>query len=159
LDDLVAATAKGILIAGRGSYSIDQQRYNFQFGGQVFIEVRDGKLVGMLKDVAYQGRTPEFWNSMDMLGGAESYELGGTFGDAKGQLDPLKEINAAARRIELCITTIDEESRKFTGTPWEDKLPQILKERAILRANGINITSLEQATELPDNSDSDLEES
>ncbi|HEX9692672.1 MAG TPA: TldD/PmbA family protein [Gemmatimonadales bacterium] len=85
LDDLVAATEKGILIAGRGSYSIDQQRYNFQFGGQVFIEVRDGKLVGMLKDVAYQGRTPEFWNSMDMLGGAASYELGGTFGDAKGQ--------------------------------------------------------------------------
>jgi TldD protein len=85
LDDIIAATEKGIVIAGRGSYSIDQQRYNFQFGGQVFLEVRDGALVGMLRDVAYQGRTPEFWNSLDMLGGAESYELGGTFGDAKGQ--------------------------------------------------------------------------
>lgn len=85
LDDLVAATERGILIKGRGSYSIDQQRYNFQFGGQVFYEVRDGKVVRMLRDVAYQGRTPEFWNSLDMLGGPGSYELGGTFFDGKGQ--------------------------------------------------------------------------
>jgi TldD protein len=85
LDDLVAATDRGIVIRGRGSYSIDQQRYNFQFGGQVFYEVRDGRIKRMLKDVAYQGRTPEFWNSLDMLGGAREYRLGGTFGDAKGQ--------------------------------------------------------------------------
>ncbi len=70
---------------GRGSYSIDQQRYNFQFGGQSFYEIKGGRLTRMLKDLAYQGTTPEFWNSLDMLGGAESYELGGTFGDAKGQ--------------------------------------------------------------------------
>lgn len=85
LDDLVAATDGGILIKGRGSYSIDQQRYNFQFGGQVFYEIRGGQIVGMLKDVAYQGRTPEFWNSLDMLGGPRGYELGGTFYDGKGQ--------------------------------------------------------------------------
>jgi TldD protein len=85
LDDLVAATDSGILIKGRGSYSIDQQRFNFQFGGQVFYEIRGGQIVGMLKDVAYQGRTPEFWNSLDMLGGSQSYELGGTFYDGKGQ--------------------------------------------------------------------------
>jgi TldD protein len=85
LDDLVAATDRGILIKGRGSYSIDQQRFNFQFGGQVFYEVRDGQVRGMLRDVAYHGRTPEFWNSLDMLGGARSYELGGTFYDGKGQ--------------------------------------------------------------------------
>jgi TldD protein len=85
LDDLIAATDRGILIKGRGSYSIDQQRFNFQFGGQVFYEVRDGAVTEMLKDVAYQGRTPEFWNSLDMLGGARSYELGGTFYDGKGQ--------------------------------------------------------------------------
>ncbi len=85
LDDLVAATERGILIKGRGSYSIDQQRYNFQFGGQVFYEIRDGKIVRMLRDVAYQGRTPEFWNSLDMLGGPGSYQLGGTFFDGKGQ--------------------------------------------------------------------------
>jgi len=85
IDDLIAATERGILIKGRGSYSIDQQRFNFQFGGQVFYEVRNGAVGGMLKDVAYQGRTPEFWNSLDMLGGTRSYELGGTFYDGKGQ--------------------------------------------------------------------------
>jgi lambda family phage portal protein len=72
-------------------------------------------------------------------------------GDAFAQLDPLKEINAAAKRVELTISTLDEESRRFSGTPWEDKLPQILKERAILKANGISITTLEQvASEDPD---------
>jgi TldD protein len=85
IDDLIAATERGILIKGRGSYSIDQQRLNFQFGGQVFYEIRNGVVGGMLKDVAYQGRTPEFWNSLDMLGGRRSYQLGGTFYDGKGQ--------------------------------------------------------------------------
>jgi TldD protein len=73
------------VIEGRGSYSIDQQRYNAQFGGQVYHEIRNGRITGMLKDVAYQMRTPEFWNSMDLTGGPSSYELGGTFRDGKGQ--------------------------------------------------------------------------
>jgi TldD protein len=84
-DDLIAATDRGIAIRGEGSFSIDQQRYNAQFGGQVFHEIKGGKIVGMLKDVAYQIRTPEFWNSMDMIGGKASYELGGSFFDGKGQ--------------------------------------------------------------------------
>lgn len=84
-DDLIAATDKGIYIIGRGSYSIDQQRYNFQFGGQAFYEIRGGKIVGMLKDVAYQARTTDFWNSLDLLGGPRSYALNGSFNDGKGQ--------------------------------------------------------------------------
>lgn len=85
LDELLDGVEKGILIEGRGSYSIDQQRYNAQFGGQVFQEIRNGRVVGMLKDVAYQIRTPEFWNSLDLLGGESTYQLGGTFNDGKGQ--------------------------------------------------------------------------
>ena len=84
-DDLIAATDRGIAIVGDGSFSIDQQRYNGQFGGQVFNEIRGGKIVGMLKDVAYQIRTPDFWNSLDMIGGRSTYELGGSFFDGKGQ--------------------------------------------------------------------------
>ncbi len=84
-DDLIAATDRGIAMIGRSSYSIDQQRYNGQFGAQICYEIRGGKIVGQLKDVAYQMRTPDFWNAMDMLGGASSYELGGTFNDGKGQ--------------------------------------------------------------------------
>jgi TldD protein len=85
LDDIVAATDKGIVMHSRGTYSIDQQRYNAQFGAQVCYEVRGGKIVGQLKDVAYQMRTPDFWNAMDMIGGKSSYELGSTFSDGKGE--------------------------------------------------------------------------
>ena len=84
-EDLVAATDRGIAIIGDGSFSIDQQRYNAQFGGQLFYEIKGGKVTGMLKDVAYQMRTPEFWNALDMLGGKKSYMLGASFFDGKGQ--------------------------------------------------------------------------
>ena len=85
LNDIIAATDRGIVIKNRGSWSIDHQRYNFQFSGQAYYEVRGGKITGMLKDVAYQSTTPVFWNSMDMIGGKDSYYLGGSFGDGKGQ--------------------------------------------------------------------------
>lgn len=85
LDDLVAGVEKGILIHGRGSYSIDQQRYNFQFGGQTFREIKNGKVGGMVRDVAYQSRTTDFWNSCDGLGGPATYEVGGSFNDGKGE--------------------------------------------------------------------------
>jgi len=84
-EDLISATDRGIAIIGDGSFSIDQQRYNAQFGGQVFYEIKGGKIVGMLKDVAYQMRTPDFWNAMDMIGGKKSYEMGASFFDGKGQ--------------------------------------------------------------------------
>jgi TldD protein len=85
LDDLIAATDRGIVIKNRGSWSIDHQRYNFQFSGQAFYEVRNGKIAGMLRDVAYQSNTPVFWNAMDMIGGKSSYWMGGTFTDGKGE--------------------------------------------------------------------------
>src|SRR5688572_18674426 len=85
MDDLIEGFEKGILIYGDGSYSIDQQRYNFQFGGQVFWEIKNGKRGDMLRDVAYQSRTTDFWNSCDGLGGRTTYELGGSFNDGKGE--------------------------------------------------------------------------
>ena len=85
LDDLVAGVEKGILIHGDGSYSIDQQRYNFQFGGQTFREIKNGKVGPMVRDVAYQSRTTDFWNSCDGLGGPATYEVGGSFNDGKGE--------------------------------------------------------------------------
>lgn len=85
VDDMIKGVEKGIFIAGRGSYSIDQQRYNFQFGGQLFYEIKDGKIVGMLDDVAYQSNTQEFWNSCVQICDASDYRLGGSFFDGKGQ--------------------------------------------------------------------------
>ena len=84
-EDLINATEDGILISGRGSWSIDQQRYNFQFSGQFFWEVKKGRLTRPLRDVAYQANTVDFWHSMDMRGGEDSFRLGGSFGDGKGQ--------------------------------------------------------------------------
>ncbi|HEY0970707.1 MAG TPA: TldD/PmbA family protein [Gemmatimonadales bacterium] len=92
-DEIIAGTDRGIAIIGDGSFSIDQQRYNAQFGGQLFYEIRGGKITGMLKDGAYQMRTPDFWNSMDMIGGQRSYELHGSFFDGKGQPGQLNAVS------------------------------------------------------------------
>ena len=83
--DIIAATEDGVFVKGDSSYSIDHQRYNFQFSGQTFWEVKKGKITTQLRDVAYQSNTPEFWKSLDMLGGKSTYQLGGAFSDGKGQ--------------------------------------------------------------------------
>jgi TldD protein len=85
MEELIQDVENGILIYGDGSYSIDQQRYNFQFGGQTFWEIKKGRVGGMLRDVAYQSRTTDFWNSCDALGGRATYQLGGSFNDGKGE--------------------------------------------------------------------------
>ncbi|WP_040762235.1 TldD/PmbA family protein [Spirosoma panaciterrae] len=85
VDEMIRDVKKGIYIIGDGSYSIDQQRYNFQFGGQLFYEIRDGQIVGMLRDVAYQSNTQEFWNSCVKVCDERDYRMGGTFFDGKGQ--------------------------------------------------------------------------
>jgi TldD protein len=85
VDDIIRDVKKGIYIIGDGSFSIDQQRYNFQFGGQVFYEIADGKIVGMLKDVAYQAINQEFWSSLAAVADERDYRLGGAFNDGKGQ--------------------------------------------------------------------------
>jgi TldD protein len=83
--DIIAATDDGVYVKGDGSYSIDHQRYNFQFSGQTFWEVKKGKITTQLRDLAYQSNTPDFWKSCDMLGGKSTYLLGGAFSDGKGQ--------------------------------------------------------------------------
>jgi TldD protein len=93
LEDIVAATDRGIVIKNKGSWSIDHQRYNFSFSGQAFYEVKGGKITGMLKDVAYQSSTPVFWSSMDMIGGPKSYVLGGAFNDGKGEPQQLNSVS------------------------------------------------------------------
>jgi TldD protein len=85
VDEMIKDVEKGIYIAGRGSYSIDQQRYNFQFGGTLFYEIKDGKIVGMLDDVAYQSNTQEFWNSCTKICDKDDYRIFGSFFDGKGQ--------------------------------------------------------------------------
>jgi len=93
LTQLVAGVDDGVLIDGRGSYSIDQQRYNFQFGGDAFWEIKHGKLGGMIADVAYQSRTPDFWQACDGLGGQDTWQNVGLNADGKGQPQQLNAMS------------------------------------------------------------------
>jgi len=83
--EMVKNVENGIYIIGDGSFSIDQQRYNAQFGGQLFYEIKNGKITHMIEDVAYQIRTPEFWNACSAVCDQSDYRLGGSFFDGKGQ--------------------------------------------------------------------------
>lgn len=83
--DLIARVSDGIYIVGDKSWSIDMQRYNFQFTGQRFFRIRDGKLDGQLRDVAYQATTTDFWGSMEAVGGPSTWRLGGAFNCGKAQ--------------------------------------------------------------------------
>jgi TldD protein len=95
-ESLIAGVDEGIFIEGNGSWSIDQQRYNFQFTGQTFHRIRNGRLDGMLRDVAYQGNSVDFWKACDGLGGEPTYELGGAFNCGKGQPQQVAPVSHGA---------------------------------------------------------------
>jgi TldD protein len=84
-DDLIGRVERGLYIVGDKSWSIDMQRFNFQFTGQRFYKVTDGELVGQVRDVAYQATTTDFWNSLEAVGGPDTWQLGGAFNCGKAQ--------------------------------------------------------------------------
>lgn len=109
LDELIGGIEDGVLIDGRGSYSIDQQRYNFQFGGDAFWEIKGGKKKGMISRVAYQGRTPDFWQACDGTAGPAFWRQYGTTGDAKGEPTQINSISHGCsptrfRKINVLVT-------------------------------------------------------
>ncbi|GHJ04004.1 MULTISPECIES: TldD/PmbA family protein [Streptomyces] len=84
-EDLIGGVDRGIYVVGDRSWSIDMQRYNFQFTGQRFFRIENGRLAGQLRDVAYQATTTDFWGSMAAVGGPQTYVLGGAFNCGKAQ--------------------------------------------------------------------------
>ncbi|MBV9485722.1 MAG: TldD/PmbA family protein [Frankiaceae bacterium] len=84
-EDLIGGVEDGLYVVGDKSWSIDMQRYNFQFTGQRFFRIRNGVLVGQVRDAAYQATTTDFWRSMSVVGGPQTYVLGGAFNCGKGQ--------------------------------------------------------------------------
>ncbi|MCF7221204.1 TldD/PmbA family protein [Marilutibacter chinensis] len=93
---MIRDVERGIYIHGRGSYSIDQQRYNAQFGGQLFYEIRNGEIAGMIEDVAYQIRTPEFWGACSAICDERDFRFGGSFFDGKGQPPQVSAVSHGA---------------------------------------------------------------
>jgi len=85
VDQMIADVKDGVLVEGEGSFSIDQQRYNGQFGGDAFWEIKNGKKTRMVTDFTYNAITTDFWANLDAVGPAATWEHHGLTGDAKGQ--------------------------------------------------------------------------
>jgi TldD protein len=84
-EELIGRVERGLYVVGDRSWSIDMQRFNFQFTGQRFYRITDGELVGQVRDAAYQATTTEFWGSMEAVGGPDTWVLGGAFNCGKAQ--------------------------------------------------------------------------
>ncbi len=112
VEELISGVDRGIYIMGDKSWSIDMQRYNFQFTGQRFYRIRDGRLDGQLRDVAYQATTTDFWRSMEAVGGPGTYVLGGAFNCGKGQPGQVAPVShgcpAALFRGVRVLNTVQE---------------------------------------------------
>ncbi|MCM2391563.1 TldD/PmbA family protein [Streptomyces albipurpureus] len=109
-EDLIGGVERGIYVVGDRSWSIDMQRYNFQFTGQRFFRIENGRLAGQLRDVAYQATTTEFWGSMEQVGGPQTYVLGGAFNCGKAQPGQVAAVShgcptALFRGVDILNTT------------------------------------------------------
>ena len=115
LEELFGEVEEGIYILGDKSWSIDQQRYNFQFTGQRFYRIHKGRLSGQLRDVAYQSRTPDFWGRLEAVGGRSSWELQGAFNCGKGepqQVAPVSHGCPPGLFRQIKVLNAREEGRK-----------------------------------------------
>jgi len=109
-DELLSQVDDGIFVVGDKSWSIDMQRYNFQFTGQRFFRIKNGRLAGQVRDVAYQATTTDFWGAMEAVGGPQTWVLGGAFNCGKaqpGQVAPVSHgcPTALFRQIRILNTT------------------------------------------------------
>ena len=112
-DEMIKDVDRGIYIVGAGSFSIDQQRYNFQFGGQLFYEIEKGEIKGMLRDVAYQSNTQEFWNSCVAVCDESDYRLGGSFFDGKGQPSQVSAVSHGSATTRFDKVNVINTARKI----------------------------------------------
>jgi TldD protein len=114
-DEIIGGVERGIYVVGDKSWSIDMQRYNFQFTGQRFYRIENGQLAGQVRDVAYQATTTDFWGSMSVVGGPQTYVLGGAFNCGKaqpGQAAPVSHGCPTARFDQVSVlNTVQEAGR------------------------------------------------
>ncbi|WP_333769527.1 TldD/PmbA family protein [Streptomyces sp. IBSBF 2435] len=109
-EELIGGVERGIYVVGDRSWSIDMQRYNFQFTGQRAYAIRGGRLDGQVKDFAYQATTTDFWGSMEAVGGPQTYVLGGAFNCGKAQPGQIAAVShgcpsALFRGVNILNTT------------------------------------------------------
>ncbi len=109
-EDLISRVERGLYIVGDKSWSIDMQRFNFQFTGQRFYTITDGELSGQVRDAAYQATTTDFWSSMEAVGGPDTWLLGGAFNCGKAQPGQVASVShgcpsALFRDVRILNTT------------------------------------------------------
>ncbi len=85
LEDMIADTEEGVFLSTNRSWSIDDQRINFQFGTEIGWEVQNGKIGKMIKNPTYTGITPQFWNSCDAIANRNYWQMWGTPNCGKGE--------------------------------------------------------------------------
>ena len=105
-DDLIADTEDGIYMETNRSWSIDDRRYNFQFGTEMGYEIKNGKMGRMLKNCTYMGITPEFWNSCDAVTNEASWNMWGTPNCGKGQPSQIAHTGHGAAPSRFCNVRI-----------------------------------------------------
>ncbi len=122
-EEIIGGVEHGIYVVGDRSWSIDMQRFNFQFTGQRFYRIENGRLAGQLRDVAYQGTTTDFWGSMAEVGGASTWELGGAFNCGKAQPGQVASVShgcpTALFTDVRVLNTTDEGSSMTSASPQQ----------------------------------------
>lgn len=111
--DLIKNIEKGLYMFGRNSYSIDQQRYNFQFSSQLCYEIKNGEIAGLVKDAAYQANTQEFWNACSAICDESDYRLGGSFFDGKGQPSQVSAVSHGCATAKFNGVNVINTGRKI----------------------------------------------
>ena len=134
-EELIAGVENGIYVVGDKSWSIDMQRYNFQFTGQRFYRIASGRLAGQLRDVAYQATTTDFWNSMAAVGGPQTYLLGGAFNCGKGQPGQVAPVSHGCPAVAV-IRRPDPQRGAGGRRMSAAQRPQEAVERALAAAGG-----------------------
>ena len=121
-EELIGRVRRGLYVVGDKSWSIDMQRYNFQFTAQRFYRIEDGRLAGQVRDAAYQATTTDFWGSMEAVGGESTYLYGGALNCGKGQpgqAAPVSHGSPAALFRDIRVLNPSEEFR--TGESRSDE--------------------------------------
>ena len=120
---LIGQVEHGIYVVGDKSWSIDMQRFNFQFTGQRFYAIEGGELKGQVRDVAYQATTTDFWRSMSAVGGPETFVLGGAFNCGKAQPGQVAAVShgcpSALFRDVRVLNVADEARASGPAVPTE----------------------------------------
>jgi len=121
---LISQVERGLYIVGDKSWSIDMQRFNFQFTGQRFYAIEHGELKGQVRDVAYQATTTDFWGSMSAVGGPETYVLSGAMNCGKAQPGQVAAVShgcpSALFRDVRVLNVTDEAAPDAVGGETEE---------------------------------------